>query len=274
MAYSPGYFTTSEFAKLCNVNKHTLFHYDELGIFSPAHKGENGYRYYSTAQIEVFGVISALKELDMPLADIKAYLDQRTPERFVSLLEQEEQALVKKINNLKQIRMLIRKRADLTREALRTDRGGITLRSCGDEYLVCTPAHVSDDERKVAISVADHMRYCDEHAIYSPHSIGTMMEQELAGQGSPEGYRYFYTQVERRPKNAPVFCKPAGQYLTAYHETGYDTVFEAYRRILSHARAQGLPLCGWFFEDTLLDELSVQGYEHYLLRISIRVGQG
>ena len=30
------YFTTGEFAKILGVKKHTLFHYDEIGLFSPA----------------------------------------------------------------------------------------------------------------------------------------------------------------------------------------------------------------------------------------------
>ena len=76
-------FTTGEFAALCGVTKHTLFHYDETGIFSPAIRGENGYRYYAPAQIEVFQVISSLKELGMPLSDIKAYLDRRSPETLL-----------------------------------------------------------------------------------------------------------------------------------------------------------------------------------------------
>ena len=35
------YFTTGEFARILGVRKHTLFHYDEIGLFSPALKEEN-----------------------------------------------------------------------------------------------------------------------------------------------------------------------------------------------------------------------------------------
>ena len=35
MGKNPQYLTTGEFARLCGVSKHTLFHYDELGVFSP-----------------------------------------------------------------------------------------------------------------------------------------------------------------------------------------------------------------------------------------------
>jgi DNA-binding transcriptional MerR regulator len=69
---SSNYLTTGEFAKLCRVNKRTLFHYDDIGLFRPAVTDENGYRYYSYRQFEVFLIISMLKELNVPLKAIKA----------------------------------------------------------------------------------------------------------------------------------------------------------------------------------------------------------
>ena len=37
--------TTGEFAKICNVKKHTLFHYDDIGLLKPDYYDENGYRF-------------------------------------------------------------------------------------------------------------------------------------------------------------------------------------------------------------------------------------
>ena len=65
------YFTTGEFAKLWGVKKQTLFHYDEIGIFKPAIKKPNGYRYYSYQQFEVFGVISVLRKWECHCKKLK-----------------------------------------------------------------------------------------------------------------------------------------------------------------------------------------------------------
>ena len=43
--------TTAQFAKLHNVNKRTLHYYDDIGLFSPCHKGENGYRYSTIPRV-------------------------------------------------------------------------------------------------------------------------------------------------------------------------------------------------------------------------------
>lgn len=80
------YFTTGEFARMCNVEKHVLFHYDDIGLFRPAII-KNGYRYYSYHQYFTFSVILNLK-IGMSLKDIKIYLEQRNPSIFLDLLEE------------------------------------------------------------------------------------------------------------------------------------------------------------------------------------------
>ena len=40
------YLTTVEFAKIMNVTKNTLFHYDKIGLLSPEVNLHNDYRYY------------------------------------------------------------------------------------------------------------------------------------------------------------------------------------------------------------------------------------
>ena len=46
--------TTGEFAKICNVKKHTLFHYDDIGLLKPDYYDENGYRFYSYSQLILY----------------------------------------------------------------------------------------------------------------------------------------------------------------------------------------------------------------------------
>ncbi len=263
-------FTSGEFAALCGTTKETLFHYDRMGIFSPAVKKENGYRYYSMVQMEVFNVIAMLKELDMSLADIKAYLDRRSPGELANLLEREERHLTQKISQLKKTRDLVRQKAALTRSAMKADVGAFTLRREMEAFLVRTPALPFDDDESTALAVAQHVRYCQAHGVYSPYSISAMVDLEVVRAGNfTAGYSHLYTQVEHVPKGVPVFSKPAGIYLTYCHGAGYRALEETYRRLLSYADGRGLVLTGPFYEETILDELSVRGYDNYVLQISI-----
>lgn len=90
------YLSAGRFAALVGTTKETLFHYDEIGLFVPKRREANGYRYYAMDQMETFDVIGMLRELGMPLAEIRNYLEQRSPEKFGVLLEQEEKVVREK----------------------------------------------------------------------------------------------------------------------------------------------------------------------------------
>ena len=261
-------FTTGAFAALCGVTKHTLFHYDEIGIFSPAIRGENGYRYYAPVQIEVFQVISVLKEMGMPLADIKAYLDRRSPEALLELLETEEQALTEKLSRLRRLRTLIRRKADLTRQALAVPPGQVVVEEWPQRWYVATAAPGITDAGKYAHILARHLEYCEAHQVASPYALGAILPVEAARRGDWGGYTYCYTQVDKPIRGVRLLTAPAGHYLTYFHAGSFDTVREGYRRLLDWADAHGLTLGELFWEDVLLDELAGKGYDQYLLRLS------
>lgn len=50
------------FSKISNVTTKTLRYYDEIGLIKPVYvNDENGYRYYSTSQLETVLLIGKLK---------------------------------------------------------------------------------------------------------------------------------------------------------------------------------------------------------------------
>ena len=64
------YFTTGEFARICNVPKHVLFHYDEIGLFKPSIVKENQYRYYNEEDLKKSQLIKSLRSLDFSIMEI------------------------------------------------------------------------------------------------------------------------------------------------------------------------------------------------------------
>ena len=271
MAQNDMRFTTGEFAALCGVTKHTLFHYDEIGIFSPAIRGENGYRYYAPVQIEVFQVIAVLKELGMPLAEIRAYLDRRSPENLLDLLEREGAALTEKLNRLRRLRALIARKAELTRQAMAVCPGQVRVEEQPRRWYVATEAPGIADAGKYAHILARHMEYCEAHHVESPYALGAILPVESARQGDWEGYTHCYTQVDKPIRGVRLLTAPAGSYLTYYHAGSFYTVWEGYRRLLEWAEEKGLTLGPYFWEDVLLDELAGKGYDQYLLRLSVAI---
>lgn len=104
--------TTAQFAKLHEVNKRTLHYYDEIGLFRPLTKAENGYRYYDISQSIDFEYIRMLKELNMSIEEIETYRKKPTPANFLKIVNEKE--IDKQIQKLKDIKTVMqRKRKSL-----------------------------------------------------------------------------------------------------------------------------------------------------------------
>jgi DNA-binding transcriptional MerR regulator len=66
----------SEFARLSRLSPKALRLYDEMGLLPPARvDAGTGYRFYGTDQIEPARLIAALRQLGIPLAEIKVVID-------------------------------------------------------------------------------------------------------------------------------------------------------------------------------------------------------
>jgi DNA-binding transcriptional MerR regulator len=64
------------FADATGLTVKALRHYDEIGLFAPAHVDpDTGYRYYDPAQVEDAVTIRRLRALELPLDEIAGLLD-------------------------------------------------------------------------------------------------------------------------------------------------------------------------------------------------------
>lgn len=81
------YYTPLEFAKLFNIDKQTLIYYDNQGIFEPAFKNENGYRYYSSDQIVLFSVLLSLRNLNIQGYLLAEYNKNPSNDKLIEMLK-------------------------------------------------------------------------------------------------------------------------------------------------------------------------------------------
>ena len=94
----PDYLSIGDFSRATHMTIKTLRHYHQVGLLEPAVVDPGtGYRRYSTVQIPVAQVISRLRELDMPLGEIRGVLSapdlQARNERIAAHLSRLEEEL-------------------------------------------------------------------------------------------------------------------------------------------------------------------------------------
>jgi DNA-binding transcriptional MerR regulator len=73
---APDRLTIGQVARLSGLTTRALRHYDKLGVLRPAEVGDgNGYRWYGRDHVEIARHIRVLRELEVPLDDIRRILD-------------------------------------------------------------------------------------------------------------------------------------------------------------------------------------------------------
>ena len=76
-----------EFSRLTHLSIRTLRRYHEGGLLEPELvDASSGYRYYSADQIPSAQVIHRLRELDVPLADVRRILGASDPDQRAALV--------------------------------------------------------------------------------------------------------------------------------------------------------------------------------------------
>jgi len=80
--------TVKQVAKISGVSVRALHHYDEIGLLKPASIGRNRYRYYGQEELLRLQQILLHRELDIPLHEIGAILDNPAFDQLEALKQQ------------------------------------------------------------------------------------------------------------------------------------------------------------------------------------------
>ncbi len=268
--YARGYFilfdksfTTSEFAKIVGVSKHTLFYYDKEGVFCPERKDDNGFRGYTVFQIETFFVIKSLTDMGLTLSKIKEYLKTRSAKNCITLLEEHEKILDDRIKKLQRTKELMKEKRKTIHTYFECESKDIYIAFEEKESLYITEA----DEDDYYTPFTNHIQNAGDRMLNLPCAVGHIIKNKDFK--NKTYFDYYFSKTKAKSKSTLI--KPAGNYLNYYHKNGYFTVEEAYDKIIDYANEHKITLGAYFYEYMILDELSVIGIENYVVKISIQV---
>ncbi len=265
------FLTSGEFAKLCKVNKQTLFYYDQIGLLSPVFKNEKGYRYYSINQIELFYVIDLLKDLGMSLKDIQLYTQNKSPDSFLALMYQKKEEIVKKRQEIEMKEKLIETKIALMEEASHLDFQQITLEHLPEAtlYLSRNIENISDDEFAEVISA--FIGELDESQLDTGYPIGGITKREQVLKGEFSKYSYLYIEQPNPKEGYPYFLAVKGDFLIGYHIGDDKTIHQTYKKLFSEMDRLDLALGEYVFEEYVYDTVVMNQKEQFVTKIMIQV---
>lgn len=261
----------NDFANLCGTNRKTLIYYDNIGLFSPIFRDINGYRYYSYQQYDNFSIISALKELNMPLCDIKNFIDNRSPELLVDSLKKQKNEIKKHIANLTKVSSLIDSIINITEESKDIDIDKIYLVEEDEEYFILSKKINEDTEHSFLQIISDLLNYCTEKNINNNFNLGAILSKENLLNKDFSKIDYLFIKSTKKICSKYLYTKPKGKYVVGYHIGDYKTTFLTYNKLLKFIDEHNLKPCGNSYELELLNCLSYSDTNNYVTKISINV---
>lgn len=258
----------SDFSRLSGIKRKNLIFYDECGLLPPDRVGSNGYRYYTSAQLETVHIIRAFREMGFSLKDIKDFLQNRYPERILSLFSDQEKTLAAEIQRLQDSLRMMRAYQGMLAAAKLVDEDRIELQERERQPAFFGP----EIDFYLGLNRYDTIAAFYESAEPYGVKVGYPVHAEIAQGSLTSGEWDRPNRLYSLIPNGNG-CKEAGLYVIAYcrgeeHEGGRRRLYTSVKNYLGVNR---LRLAGNAYEEMLIDELAASDAENRMLRVEVRV---
>ena len=260
--------TTAQFAKLHEVNKRTLHYYDQIGLFRPLTKAENGYRYYDISQSIDFEYIRMLKELNMSIEEIETYRKNPTPADFLKIVDEKEQEVDKQIQKLKDIKTVMQSKKEQIFFCETLQEREIRIEECKSERLLVYPYDFSEGDISQIFSHLKDIWGIEQIRM----GMGSFISLDNVYKMNFDKYEGIYTIALNKKSVPNSLIKPQGKYLCGYQKGKWDKLPTLYQKMLDYATKNNLQLTGYAYE-VGMNDFVISNEADYITKIMIKIDE-
>lgn len=267
-------FSIGEIARLFNINIRTLRYYDEIGLMKPeVTNPETGYRYYSTKQFDRLNTIKYLRALDMPLAKIQEFFENRDAEKMVDILHEHKRVIGRQRQLLEMIEKKIESRLSQIEDALRTECGHIEEKKLPPRTLAIL---------RKQIPVGDDLEYSIRELEQSSHlnsviflgKVGVSIAREDIEARKFDTFLSIFILLEADETGEKgITMLPGGDYVTIRFRGTHREAGKYYMQLLTYMEEKGYRAAGDSMEITMIDSGMTNDVSQYITEIQILYGK-
>jgi DNA-binding transcriptional MerR regulator len=233
-------YTIGEFSKITGLTAKALRHYHEIGLLSPEKvDGVNNYRFYCEMQIEPALVINELKEVGFSLDEIKAALASRASQQnTLKLLDDQKIKLGETIREshakLQKLEKLMKAQEENRMDNINLD---IQEKNIPDLLIAC---------------IRHQGRYKEVGPLFmklgralGPNIAGpalTLYYDEECREDDANYEAAMPIKKEIRKEGIAVRKLKGGRAATLIHQGPYETIGNAYKKMIDYLKAKNLKL--------------------------------
>lgn len=259
-------YTIGQFAKLTGVNKRTLHYYDEIGLFSPAFKEENGYRYYTCFQTVQLELIMSFRKIGLSIEEIIHYQKSPSNVSFSSLISEKKALIDKSIQELLRTKSFLEQKSEKLSLSLTAQHGKVeTVTLPEQRILLSSPITGAYDDDDFVVAGTFSQRLKSAFGLYDNFGSRILVEHIL--NGDCQNYDRFFA-YGRQDMEIYDAVMPAGTYLRTFCIGKWNRLEEVYRTVCAFAERNHLELYGYAYEEGL-NEMSLAGHDDYITMITV-----
>lgn len=259
-------YSTGAFAKINGINKRTLHYYDDIGLFSPEYKADNGYRYYTCFQTAQLEMILILRSVGLSIDEIRQYTQNPSGESFENMVQERKELLDRSLCQLMEVRQFLQRKVEKLSLGSAARHGSIERIVLPEQRLLLSaPISGSYGDEDFSIAADFSQRLKGLYGLYdnfgSRIAVDRIMDKEYSD------YDCFVTQGSEEDGYWDEI-RPGGTFLRTYCIGRWETIPEVYQILCSYARDNQLELYGYAYEEGL-NEMSLKNREDYITMITV-----
>lgn len=249
-------FTIGEMAKIHNIPESTLRYYDQKGIFQPKKvDSQTQYRYYTINQSSMLEIIKFLRHLDIPLNEVKQFVENRSPDTAIELFERQTEILLQKQREIEYMTLMMQQKIDIIKEGLQKDYSTVFYRNIEERmiHFMRVESDLSDELFNMGLNELQKKVHEAVPAAVA-QKIGTIISLKDILVGNYYHYKGLFILIEGlESMEESNFHLPEGYFACTYHKGSYDYTHVALERLMNDIQKNGYEPIGDAIEIGLID---------------------
>lgn len=271
-------FSIGEVSNYQNISKQTLIFYHKIGLFRPAYVNpDNGYRYYSSRQIDYLDTILIMKKMGFSLKEIQNHMQNYNIDNSLLALRKQLTVIDRQMKELHLIQSRLLHRCDQMEHAktYRDQELPIVLERGKTQSILFHQVEEPYSPREVSIATKKCFSQAFQNQLPIFFQSGVIVPFQHIQEGRCTQATVAFLPIEKTDRAENIQEIPRGQTVSIYHFGDYMSIGRSYQRLLAYCRAHDLTICSDSYEFCINDYITSYDESEYITKITFYIqGQG
>ena len=263
-------FSIGELSKYQNISKQTLIFYDKIGLFRPAYVDpNNGYRYYSSKQIDYLDTILIMKKFGFSLTEIREHMQHYNIDSSLITLRKQVTAIDRQIEELHLIRSRLLHRCTQMENAkiYKEKENAVIIEKIDAQYILFHEVEQPYSLREISIATKKCFAGSFQKGLPIFFQCGVVVPFQRIIEGRFTEAEFAFLPIEKTNQVNNIKRLPAGECVSIYHVGDYLSIGRSYQKILDYCKSHSIQIVSDSYEFCINDYITTFDENEYITKI-------